>query len=55
MKLKKIIESAVIGYLVDPNGIGLVDAQGTALVYAGLAGRYLLTAKKRDTNLLASS
>lgn len=55
MKLRKTTTSDVIGYLVDPNGVILVDDQDDGVVYVDEVGRYLLTAKQRDTNLLAYS
>ena len=54
MKIRKITTSNVIGYVTDPEGFLLADSEGQGVVYAGQVGRYLLTAKKRDTNLLAS-
>jgi hypothetical protein len=55
MKIKKTPTSSVIGCITDPDGYLLADKQGSRVVYTGQVGCYLLTAKKRDTHLLASS
>lgn len=53
MKIRRIITVGIAGYIVDKDGNLLFDNLNTGVVYPDEVRRYLLTAKKRDTNLLA--
>jgi len=53
MELRKIPVCLVIGYLVNPAGFTLANAQGDQVVIAGMVGCCLLTAARRDTHLRA--
>jgi hypothetical protein len=55
MKIRRITAISIGGYIVDKDSNFLVDEQNNSIVYADEIRRYLLTAKKRDTNLLALS
>jgi hypothetical protein len=53
MKTRKLESSEVVGFIISPANELLTDEANDTLVFTERAQRYLLTAKKRDTNLLA--
>lgn len=55
MKTRRITIVGIAGFLVDSEGNMIVDNQDNLVVYPDEIRRYLLTAKKRETNLLALS
>jgi hypothetical protein len=52
MKIRRITTIGIAGFIVDKEGNLLFDSQNCGVVYPDGVRRYLMTAKKRDTNLL---
>ncbi|MEN8242170.1 MAG: hypothetical protein ABFS17_09640 [Chloroflexota bacterium] len=53
MSVRKIESIDVVGFVVSPDDEKLEDQSGSLVVFTEETRRGLLTAKKRDTNLLA--
>lgn len=53
MKIRRLITFGIAGFIADTSGNPISDSQGSGVVYLDEVRRYLLTAQKRDTNLLA--